>query len=154
MKTMFNPTYNKVTSPVPVARASGSVRSGCFSSSATYVAAFQPLKPTITQSRLIMNWTGIETVDVRTAGWEKCSQLPDPAMNPRITNEAMTTSLVPVSTFCTLAVRLTPKQFRIVNAPISAEASNWAPPNCNESAPEPIVNCALACLKTGKKYPT
>ena len=105
----------------------------------------------MTQSKLIMNCTGMETVDVRTAGWEKWSQLPDPATNPRITNEAMTTSLVPVSTFCTLAVRPTPKQFRIVKAPISAEASSCAPPNFNENAPEPIVNCALACLKAGKK---
>src|ERR1017187_5309298 len=39
-----------------------------------------------------------------------------------ITNPAITTSLVVVSTFCTLAVRPTPRQFSAVNAAISADA--------------------------------
>ena len=101
-----------------------------------------------------MNCTGIESVDVRTAGCEKWLQSPDPARKPKMTNETMTTSFVPVSTFWTLAVRPTPKQFRIVKAAIKAEASNCAPPSRSEKAPEPIVNCALACLKAGRKYPT
>ena len=46
-----------------------------------------------------MNCTGTESVEVRTAGCEKWLQSPDPARKPKMTNETMTTSFVPVSTF-------------------------------------------------------
>ena len=79
---------------VPAANASGSVRSGRFNSPATYVAAFHPLYPTMTHSRLITNWVGSVVVAVRTAGSEKCCQLPEPVRNPSPMKPMITASFV------------------------------------------------------------
>ena len=69
-----------------------------------------------------MNWVGRATVEVRTACSEKCFQSPVPTAKPMTTKPTITTSLVVVRTFCTLAVRPTPRQFRMVNAAINADA--------------------------------
>src|SRR5215467_7580535 len=102
---MLSPTYSVATIADPTANAPGNVRSGRRTSSATYVAAFHPLYPTITHSRLTKNCAGRLAVDVRTAGSEKWFQLPFPKANPRTTNPTITTSLIEVSTFCTFAAR-------------------------------------------------
>ena len=100
-----------------------------------------------------MNCAGKLTVEVRTACSEKWLQLPLPAAKPSSTKAAITISLVDVSTFCTMAARPTPKQFRMVNAAINPQAASWPPPRRSENAPEPTTSVALACLRLGKKYP-
>ena len=58
------------------------------------MAAFQPLYPNITQSRLTTNCVGRLKVEVRTAGSEKWLQLPVPNANPSTRKATSTISLV------------------------------------------------------------
>jgi hypothetical protein len=74
---------------------------------------------------------------VRTAGSEKCRQLPEPLMNPSAMKPMITASLVAVSAFCTLAVRRTPTQFRMLKPAISTQATTCSPPRRMVKAPEP-----------------
>src|SRR5471030_2660535 len=107
----------------------------------------------MTYNRLTMNCVGRLAAEVRTEGSEKWVQLPLPAMKPMATNPAITISLVEVSTFCTFAVRPTPRQFKTVKAAIRADATACPAPRWSENAPEPTTILALACFKAGKKYP-
>src|ERR1019366_3656182 len=100
-----------------------------------------------------MNWVGSAATEPRTAGCEKWSQLPAPEAKPSTTKPVMTISLVEVSTFCTLAVRPTPKQLSAVKAAINAAAANWPAPRRTVKIPEPRTSEALACFRLGKKYP-
>jgi len=77
-------------------------------------------------------------------------QSPVPARKPITTNPMMTTSLVEVSTFCTFAVRPSPKMLSTVKPAISADATIWPAPKCRENGPEPTT-IALACFNDGKK---
>src|ERR1700736_1790263 len=104
----------------------------------------------MTNSRLTINCAGRLRLDVRTAGSEKCCQLPVPKANPHRTKATITINLAEVSTFCTLAVRPTPKQFTIVKAAISDEAASWAWPSRRENAPEPTARVAFE-RRLGKK---
>jgi hypothetical protein len=88
---------------------------------------------------------------VRVAGMLKCDQSPLPTVNARAMKAQITRTLITVSTFCTFAMRLTPKKFSTVNTAIMAEASICAPPIFSDHVPEPRVNCAFSCFTPGKK---
>src|SRR3954451_25242444 len=147
----FSSRNNAETIALPKASARGRVRSGFRTSSATYVASFQPLYPNVTHSKLTTNCDERLDVDVRSAGSEKWLQLPAPNPNPSTRNETSTISLVEVRTFCTLAARPMPKQFKVVNAAMSRDATSCPGPNRNEKSPEPITTGALASFSAGKK---
>src|SRR5271157_115338 len=100
-----------------------------------------------------MNWVGSGAMEVRMAGCEKWLQLPAPEAKPSTMKPVITISLVEVRTFCTLAVRPTPKQLSAVKAAISAAAANWPAPKRTVKLPEPRTIDALACFRLGKKYP-
>ena len=94
-----------------------------------------------------MNCVGRPTVEVRTAGSEKCCQSPVPTAKPMITKPAITISLVEVSTFCTLAVRPTPRQFSTVNAAISADAVIWPAPRRERKCAAADHQCRVGLLQ-------
>jgi hypothetical protein len=117
------------------------------------VAAFQPLYPTITHSRLTKNCVGRPTVEVRTAVCAKWPQFPDPTVKPSSRKPASTMSLVEVRAFCTLAVRPSPKQLRMVKPAMRHDASTCPWPRRSDKIPDPTVVVALASCRLGKKWP-
>src|ERR1700675_2751882 len=104
-------------------------------------------------SRLTKNCKKIGVDDVRLADCAKLSQLPSPNARPAARKIRITNTLVEVSTFCTRAARRTPRQLRIANTAINAQASNCGNPSLNSQDPDPTKCRAFSSLNAGKKCP-
>src|SRR5579859_2907749 len=104
-------------------------------------------------NKLTKNCKKIGVEEVRTADCVKLLELPSPNAKPATRKVNMTSTLMEVSTFCTRAARCTPRQLRIANAAINAQASSCGKPNLNSHAPDPARCRAFSSLNAGKKCP-
>src|ERR1700737_4391480 len=104
-------------------------------------------------NKLTKNCKKIGVEEVRTADCAKLFELPSPNAKPATRKVRITSTLMEVSTFCTRAARYTPRQSRIANAAINAQASSCGNPNLNSHPPDPARGGAFPTLKLGKKGP-
>src|ERR1700688_4390765 len=103
--------------------------------------------------RLTKNCKKMGVEDVRLADCAKLSQLPSPNAKPATKKIRITSTLMEVSTFCTRAARRTPRQLRIADTAISADARSCGTPSLNSQDPDPTKCRAFSSLNAGKKCP-